>query len=79
MADDDRMAPQRRQIAMLFAYPGIGPLSDGAVAKNLGVSPQEIRPALDAMVADGALLRCADNRFARSSESRERLPERGAE
>lgn len=46
MADDDRMARQRRQVAMLFAYSGIGTLSDGAVAKNLGMSPQEIRPAL---------------------------------
>lgn len=58
---------ERRRIAMLFDYPGIGPLGAGAVATNLGAEPEEIRRVLDAMVADGELVRLPDDRFARPS------------
>ena len=52
--DDERLF--RRQIVELLENPRIGPVSVAAIAANLGVSPDRIASALDALIRDGQLI-----------------------
>ncbi len=61
---------RRRQIERLLGYPGVGLLAAPAIAKNLGASPEEIRPVLDALAAEGGVVRTGDGRFTRPAGER---------
>jgi hypothetical protein len=50
---------RERQVRQLLAYPAVGPLPAGAIARNIGLQEQEIRPVLDRMVEGGRLIRLA--------------------
>lgn len=71
MTDREQNEQRQRQIIMLLDYPGIGALTVGAIARNMGVSVEEIHAVLDAMVAAGQLARRADDRFARPDPVRD--------
>ncbi len=64
MTDREQNEQRQRQIIMLLDYPGIGMLTAGTIARNMGVSVEEIHTMLDAMVVSGQLARRADDRFA---------------
>ncbi|HET8628879.1 MAG TPA: hypothetical protein VFL91_15765 [Thermomicrobiales bacterium] len=63
---------RRRQIEWLLAYPRVGPLAAGAIARNLGAPEEAIAPLLAALVADGRLRRLADGRYAAAADGRGR-------
>ncbi len=71
MTDREQNEQRQRQIATLLDYPGIGALTVGMIARNMGVSVGEIHAVLDAMVAAGQLARRADDRFARPDPVRD--------
>lgn len=71
MTDREQNEQRQRQITTLLDYPGIGALAVETIARNMGVSVEEIHTVLDAMVAAGQLARRADDRFARPDPVRD--------
>jgi predicted Rossmann fold nucleotide-binding protein DprA/Smf involved in DNA uptake len=65
MTDREHNERLQRQISTLLDYPGIGALTAGTIARNLGISVEETQPVLLAMVASGHLARRAGDHFAR--------------
>ena len=59
--DDERLF--QRQIVELLANPRIGPISVAAIAANLGVSPDRIIGALDALIRGGRLVRVLSDAY----------------
>ncbi|MDQ2785652.1 MAG: hypothetical protein M3Y58_11700 [Chloroflexota bacterium] len=71
MTDREQNEQRQRQITTLLDYPGIGALTVGAIARNMGISVGEVHTLLDAMVASGQLARRTDDRFARPDPVRD--------
>lgn len=71
ITDREQNEQRQRQITTLLDYPGIGALTAGTIARNVGISVEEIETVLDAMVVSGQLARRADDRFARPDPVRD--------
>lgn len=57
MTRKENLAATQHAIVTLLSYPKVGPLTAGAIRVNLGADEAEAKEALDALLAEGKVIR----------------------